>query len=83
LTVSNLPIKKRRPLLLGKKLDKAVQEYIIKLRNHGSAINIMVVIAVARGLGTVLEQTRLAKYGGPTLSIPVVKSMLKRMNFTK
>jgi len=75
LTVSELPVKKRgRPLLLGKKLDNSVQEYILKLRDHGCAINTTVVIAVARGVGTVLERTRLAKYGGPaTLSIPWAK----------
>ena len=84
-TISELPVKKRgRPLLLGKKLDEAVQEYILKLRDHGCAINTTVVIAVARGLGTVLERTRLSKYGGPaTLSIPWVKSLLKRMDFTQ
>jgi len=71
LMVSELPVRKRgRPLLLGKKLDEAVHEYILKLREHGCAINFTIVIAVARGLGTVLERTRLAKYGGPaTLSI--------------
>jgi len=85
LTISAMPVKKkRRPLLLGKKLDDAVKEYNLKLRDHGCAINTTVVIAVARGLGTVLERTRLVKYGGPaTLSIPWAKSLLKRMDFTK
>jgi len=35
-------------------------------------------------LGEVIDRTRLAKYDGPTtLTIPWVKSLLKRMNFTK
>ena len=85
LTVHELPIQKKgRPLLLGKKLDDAVQEYILKLREHGSAINTVIVVAVARGLAVAIDRTRLAEYDGPaTLSIPWAKSLLKRMNFTK
>ena len=84
LTVHELPMKKKgRPLLLGKKLDDAIQEYILKLREHGSAINTFVV-AVAKGLALAMDRTRLAEYGGPaTLTIPWAKSLLKRMNFTK
>ena len=51
LTVQELPLKKRgRPLLLGKKLDEAVQQYILKLREHGCPINTVIVLAVARGI---------------------------------
>ena len=85
LTVNELPMKKKgRPLLLGKKLDDAVQEYILKLRDHGSAINTAIVIAVAKGLALAMDHTRLAVHGGPaTLTVPWAKSLLKRMNFTK
>ena len=39
---------------------------------------------MARGLGEVMDRTRLAKYGGPaTLTVPWAKSLLKRMDFTK
>ncbi len=39
LSVNILPFKKRgRPLLLGDKLDKAVQNYIIKMREKGAPI---------------------------------------------
>ena len=64
LTVHELPMKKKgRPLLLGKKLDDAVQEYILKLREHGSAINTVIVVAVAKGLALAMDRTRLAEYG--------------------
>ena len=83
--ISELHIKKKgRPLLLGRKLDDAVQEYLLKLRDHGCPINTSIIIAVTRGLGEVIDQTRLAKYGGPaTLTVPWAKLLLKRMNFTK
>lgn len=85
MTISELPIKKKgRPLLLGRKLDEAVQEYVLKLRDHGCLINTSIFIAVAKGLGEVMDLTRLAKYGGPaTLTVPWAKSLLKRMDFTK
>ena len=37
-----------RILLLGKNLDEQVQENILKLREHGCAVNKTVVIAAAR-----------------------------------
>ena len=85
MTVEELPLKKRgRPLLLGKKLDEAVQQYIIKLREHGCLINTVIVLAIARGIVKSMERTQLAEYGGPTtLNTPWAKSLLKRMNFTK
>ena len=72
LTISELSLKKKgRPLLLRRKLDEAVQEYVLKLRDHGCPINTSIVIAVAKGLGEVMDLTRLAKYGGPaTLTVP-------------
>ena len=84
LTILELLIKKKgRSLLLGKKLDEEVQEYVLKLRDYGCPINISIVINEARGLGEVIDRTRLAKYGGPaTLTVPWAKSLLKRMNFT-
>ena len=81
LTAEELPLKKRgRPLLLGKQLDEALQQYIIKLREHGCPINTV----IARGIVKSMERTQLAEYGGPTtLTTPWAKSLLKRMNFTK
>ena len=85
LTVQELPFKKRgRPLLLGKKLDEAVQQYILKLREHGCPINTVIVLAVARGIVKSMDRTRLEEYGGSTmLTVPWSKSLLKRMNFIK
>ena len=85
LSVNELqPKKKGRSLLLGKRLDNAVQEYILKLREHGCPINTHLVIAAARGITQAMDRTRLVEYGGPaTLSTSWAKSLLKRMNFTK
>ncbi len=44
--VKALPLKK--PLLLGR-IDRSLQEYIAKLREHGAPITTAVVIACARG----------------------------------
>ena len=69
LTVNDLPMKKRgQPLLLGKNLDEQVQEYMLKLHEHGCAVN-TTIVAAARGLARVIEPTHLSEYGGPaTLS---------------
>ena len=85
LSVNKLqPKKKGRSLLLGKKLDDDVQEYILKLREHGYPISIHLIIAAARGIAQAMDRTRLAEYSGPaTLTISWAKSLLKRMNYTK
>ena len=71
-------------MLLGKNLDEQVQEYILKLREHGCAVNTTVVIAAARGLTKIIEPTHLSECGGPaTLSVSWAKSLLKCINFTK
>ena len=78
------PKKKGRSLLLGKKLDNVVQEYILKLRERGCPINTHLIIAAARGIAQAMDRTRLAEYGGAaTLTTSWAKSLLKRMNFTK
>ena len=65
LSVNELqPKKKGRSLLLGKKLDNAVQEYILKLREHRCPINTHLTIAAARGITQVMDWIRLAEYGG-------------------
>ena len=71
-------------MLLGKNLDEQMQEYILKLREHGCAVNTTVVIAVARGLSRIIDHICLSECSGPaTLSASWAKSLLKRMNFTK
>ncbi len=84
-SVDVLPFKKRgRPLLLGDKIDKAVQNYIIKLREKGAPITSAVVVASAKGLPTCMDRTRLHEFGGPaTISPAWAQSILRRMQFTK
>ena len=66
LSVNELqPKKKGRSLLLGKKLDNAAQEYILKLRECGCPISIHLIIAATRGIAQAMDRTRLAEYGGP------------------
>ena len=82
MSVNKLQPKKRgRSLLLGKKLDNAVQEYILKLRECGCPINTHLIIAAARGITQAMDHTRLIEYGGSaTLTTSWAKSFLKRMN---
>ena len=78
------PKKRGKPLLLGKKTDSVVQEYILKLRECGSPVNSAVVQAVAEGVLLAMDRTSLAQYGGDIkLSNTWAKSLLARMNFTK
>ena len=85
LSVNELQHKKKgRLLLLGKKLDNAVQEYILKLRECGYPINTHLVIAVARGIMQAMNQTRLAECNGSAvLATFWAKSLCERMNFAK
>ena len=80
-----LPPKKRgKPLLLGEKIDMAVQQYIRNLRERGTAVTALVVQAAAEGILLALDSTRLAKNGGHVkLTNTWAKSLLSRMNFTK
>ena len=55
-------------MLLDQNLDKQVQEYILKLHNHGCAVNTTVVIAAAKGTRLsewMIDRTRLSECGGP------------------
>ena len=83
--VVELPEKKRgRHVLLGERLDKCVQEYVLKVRERGCAVNSALVVAGARGIVESLDRSRLAEYGGHvTLTVSWARSVLKRLNFTK
>jgi len=76
--VTTLPPKKQgRPLLFGKTLDVAVQDYILKLRERACPVNTDVAIAAAREILKVMDPSRLAKNDGPaTLPVPWAKSLL-------
>ena len=83
LTVSTLLLKKKgQLLLLGKNLDKQVKEYILKLREHGCAVNTTVVIAATRGMGKIIDHACLNEGGGggPSYLNPFTATLLKLHN---
>ena len=53
-----------RPLLLGKKLDQAIQEYITNLRAVGEVVNVSIVIGAARGIICTQNSDVLLENGG-------------------
>ncbi len=64
--IDTLPSKKRgKPLIVGERIDAAIQEYVLEVRRHNGSINTAVVCAGARGLLKSMDATRLAEYGGP------------------
>ena len=80
LIVDALPSKKRgRPVLLGEKLDKHLQQLIITMRTRGTPIGTSVVIGIGQGI--------LMKYKSNCSDIKLNKewarSVLRRMGFTK
>ena len=83
--IKELPGKKRgSPLLLGESIDHVVQQYVLKLRECGGAVNTAVVVAGAHGIVKSMDRTRLVGFGGHAdLNVSWAKSLLKRMNFTK
>jgi len=46
-------------LLLGKKIDSAVQEYILKLREYRCPVDAYLVVAAAEGITKAIEQNSL------------------------
>ena len=83
--VQALYLRKRgRPVLLGRKMDVMVQEYVEKLRQNGGVISTDIVKSGARGILQSLDRTSLSEYGGHvTLSTAWAKSLLRRMNYRK
>ena len=71
-------------MLLGRKMDVMVQEYVEKLQQNGRVISTDIVKSGARGILQSLDRTSLSEYGGHvTLSIAWAKSLLRRMNYRK
>ena len=71
-------------MLLGRKMDVMVQEYVEKLRQNGGVISTDIVKSGARGILQSLDRTSLSEYGGHvTLSTAWAKSLLRRMNYSK
>jgi len=70
-----------KPLLLGKKMDLAVQQYICKLHECGTTVTALVVQTAAEGITMALDRTSLTENGSHVKLRE--KSLLSRMNFTK
>ena len=73
-----------RPLLLGKQLDKSVQEYIDAMRNTGGVVNTAIVMAAARGVIASKNPGLLREHGGHIeVTKAWTKSLLMRMGYVK
>ena len=71
-------------MLLSKKIDSAVQEYVLKLREYRCPVDIYLVVAAGEGITKAMVRLSIAEPGRPTkLTKSWAKSLLKRMNFTK
>lgn len=51
-------------MLLGEKLDQAVQEYINNLRKVGGSVNSVIVLAAANGIVAAKDRSLLCEHGG-------------------
>ena len=81
--VKELPYKKTgRPLLLGGKLDKQVQEYVKYMRDRGTAVNATVVVAAAEGI-VKSQDPNLLDNGGIEITKWWARSLLSRMGMVK
>ncbi len=85
LVVRELPSKQRgRPVLIGKKLDDMVQDYILSVRVGGGMINTPIVIAGSQGIVKTIDRSMLVEYGGSaTFTKGWAKSLLRRMKFSR
>ena len=72
-----------RPLLIGKELDRQVQEYLKYLREQGSAVNSAIAIATAEGVVRNVDAILLACNGGGIISKPWARALLGRMGMVK
>ena len=73
-----------RPLLLGKNLDTAVQEFVNATRKVGLVINTDIVEGAAKGIIAARDILKLAGYGGHiVITKGWAKSLLKRMGYVK
>ena len=83
--IDELPPKKHgRSVIVGERMDAAIQNYILRVREGNDPVNTVVVIAGARRLLLSMDKTKLAEFGGPaTLSRGWARSLLTRMKFTK
>ena len=83
-----LPVAKMgRPLLIGEKCDKEVQEYVVALCEVGTIVNTVVVrsagTAVLRRRNPALLASTSSDDGGVVLTKDWVRYLLQRMGFVK
>ena len=85
MNVSELLAKKQgRPLIVGEKINTAIQECVLAIREGNGTVNTAIVIAGARGILKTMDPTKLGEFGGPaTLTRGWARSLLKRMKFTR
>ena len=83
--VEALPLKNRgRPPLLGHKMDKALQNYIIGMRSRGTPIGTTVVVGIGRGLILKDQKTHPEYFINPdVLTRDWARSVLRRMGYSK
>ena len=85
ITIKALETKERgRPLLLGVELDAAVQEYVRSLREANGVVNTIVVMAVAEGIISARNVSKLSSHGGHiVITKSWARSLLNRMGYVK
>ena len=83
--VTSLPTKPQgRPLMLGKVLDTAVQDYVTTIRAVGGVVNTSICMAAAEGIVAARDQGLLAQHGGHIeLTKTWARSLLTRMGMLK
>ena len=84
-TITYLPNKKcGRPLLLSEDLDKAVQQYLHKVRESGGVVTARIAQAAAKGILSYFDRSVLTEFGGYLqLNLSWSYSLLQRMNFVR
>ena len=79
----SLPTKRQgRPLMVGKVIDTAVQDYITALRAVGGEVNTNICMAAAKGIVTSRDRGLLAQHGGHIqITKTWARSLLTRMGY--
>ena len=83
--ISCLPMKKRgRPLMIGRELDRQVQDYIMELRKAHATVNTAIVVSAGEGIVPAFDASLLPRNGG-TIELKKVwaKSLMQRMGLSK
>ena len=76
INITELPQKKRHPLLLGEALDKQVQTYLTSFRESGAVVNTAIAMACAEDIVRNADSNMVAVNGGHIL---ITKDWAKNM----